>query len=233
MEELKNPPKTNKMELKRIDKEEYERLLESKIQSTQDMYKLASYPYVSLLSKYDNLSSHEQIKIRDIEDENIFTFLRLVSLLFGIGDQDEVKTIHKCLNEEPLRSAVIAAKQEKDSSDRAPRFFELACKILLSIEKKGTSNFNAINVKISGKIPAWPFSNRQEVADEWFRNFVDIKLNGMKKVYKDLGADKAYLFLLSTTSYSLYFFHPSRYNISMCSSDDEALHRVLELFTNF
>lgn len=220
------------MELSQIDKYEYERLLESGIHSKQEMYRLASYPYVSLLSQYKNLSVYENKKIREIEDDNISTFLRLVSLIFGIGDQDEVNTVRRLMNEEPLRSAVIAARQEIDPSDREPRFFELASKILLSVDKKGTSFLNAINIRINGKIPSWPFSDRQDIADNWFRNFVDIKLNGMKVVYKGLGAEMAYTFIVSSTLYSLYFFAPSRYYISACRSDDEALHEVLRVFTN-
>ena len=220
------------MELSKIDKYEYERLLESGIHSTQEMYRLASYPYVSLLSQYKNLSVYDQKKIREIEDDNISTFLRLTSLIFGIGNQDEVNTIRRLMNEEPLRSAVIAARQEIDPSDSEPKFFELASKILLSVDKKGTSFLNAINIRINGKIPAWPFSDRQDIADNWYRNFVDIKLNGMKIVYKGLGVEMAYKFIVSSTIYSLYFFAPSRYYISSCRSDDEALHEVFRTFSN-
>lgn len=219
------------MELKQIGEYEYKQMLESKLYTKQDMYRFASYPYVSLISMYKNLSSYEHRKIREIEDDNISTFLHIVSLLFGIGSKDEVEIINRCMNEEPLRSAVIAARQETNPNDRAPTYLELACKILLSVEKKGTTRFNAINVRISGKIPALPFSNRQEIADNWYSNFVDIKLRGMKKVYKDLSPDAAYTFLLSSTLQSLYHFAPSRYDIGDCRSEDEALHKVLEVFT--
>ena len=220
------------MEITMIDQKEYEHLLESGIHTKHDMYKLASYPYVSLLSRYDKLSYYDRKRIREIEDDNIFTFLHLVSLLFGIGPKDEVDTINRNMNKEPLRSAVIAAKQEQDPSERTPKYIELACKILLSIDRKGTNRLNPINVKIYGKIPAMPFSNRQDIADEWFSNFVDIKLTGMKKVYKSLGTEMAYKFVVSSTLHSLYSFAPSRYYIGACRSEDEALHRVFNVFTN-
>lgn len=220
------------MEINKIDKYEYNRLLESKLYSKQDMFKLASYPYVSLLSKYRNLSYFEKRKIQEIEDDNISTFLHVISILFGIGSKDEIETIKQNMNVEPLRSAVIAAKQEIDPTERAPKFFELACKIMLSLdEKKGLNMMNAINIRIHGKIPALPFSNRQSIADEWFRVFVEIKLKGMKKVYRDLGAELAYKFVVSSTLHSLYHFTPTRYYIANCRSEDEALHKVLEIFT--
>lgn len=220
------------MVLKQIGEFEYKQMLKSKLYTKQEMYSFASYPYVSLLSKYKGLSTWEHKKIREIEDENISTFFRIISLLFGVGSQEEVSIIKQNMNNEPLRSAVIAARQEADPTDRVPRYMELACKILLSLEKKGTSRLNAINVKITGKIPALPFSNRQDIADKWYENFVDVKLTGMKKVYKDLGSDTAYTFIVSSTLQSLYHFAPSRYNIHDCRSDDEALHKVLEIFTN-
>lgn len=220
------------MELNRISEFEYKQMLARKLYSKLDMLRLASYPYVSLLSLYENLSNNECRKIREIEDDNISTFLHIASLLFGIGSQDEINTINRNLNVEPLRSAVIAARQETDPAKRMPTYIELACKIMLSMdENKPHYMMNAIDIRIYGKIPALPFSNRQRIADEWFNKFVDLKLEGMKKVFLDLGAESAYKFVLSSTLYSLYHFAPSRYYIANCHSDDEALHKVLEVFT--
>ena len=102
------------MKLKQIDEYEYNQMLESKLYTKQDMYRFASYPYVSLLSRYKSLMSYEQRKIREIEDDNVFTFFHVISLLFGIGSQSEIDTINRNMNVEPLRSAVIAARQEID-----------------------------------------------------------------------------------------------------------------------
>ena len=206
-------------------------MLESKLNSKQDMYRLASYPFISLLSKYNNLMSYERCRIREIEDDNIFTFFRVISLLFGVGSKYEIDTINRNMNIEPLRSAVLAARQESDPTERVPKYFELACKILLSIDEKGFSMMNAINIKVRGNIPAMPFSNRQKIADEWFSSFVDIKLEGMKKVYRELGAELAYTFVVSSTLHSLYHFAPERYHIAHCQSEDDALHEVLRIFT--
>lgn len=76
-----------------------------------------------------------------------------------------------------------------------------------------------------------PFSNRQKIADEWFSNFVNLKLEGMKKVYRELGVETAYTFVVSSTLHSLYHFAPERYHIEYCQSEDEALHKVLRIFT--
>ena len=152
----------NGMKLKQIDEYEYKQMLDSKLCSKQDMFRLASFPYVSLLSKYKNLMSYEQRKIREIEDDSVFAFFHILSLLFGIGSQSEIDTINRNMNVEPLRSAVIAARQELDPAERAPKYFELACKILLSLDERGYSMMNVINIRVRGKIPGMPFSNRQK-----------------------------------------------------------------------
>ena len=136
----------NGMKLKQIDEYEYQQMLDSKLCSKQDMFKLASYPYVSLLAKYKNLMSYEQRKIREIEDDSVFAFFHIISLLFGIGSKSEIDTINRSMNVEPLRSAVIAARQEIDPAERAPKYLELACKILLSLDERGYSMMNVINI---------------------------------------------------------------------------------------
>lgn len=219
------------MKLKQIDEYEYLQMLDSKLCSKQDMFRLASYPYVSLLSKYKNLLSYEQRKIREIEDDSVFAFFHILSLLFGIGSQNEIDTINRNMNVEPLRSAVIAARQEVDPAERAPKYIELACKILLSLEERGYNKMNVINIRVRGNIPGMPFSNRQRIADEWFSNFVNLKIEGMKKVYRELGVEAAYTFVVSSTLHSLYHFAPERYHIEYCQSEDEALHKVLRIFT--
>lgn len=219
------------MKLKQIDEYEYKQMLETKLYAKQDMYRFASYPYVSLLSRYKNLMSYEQRKIREIEDDNIFSFFHVISLLFGVGSKSEIDTINRNMNVEPLRSAVIAAKQEINPAERAPKYLELACKILLSLDELGYSMMNVINIRVRGKIPGMPFSNRQRIADEWFSTFVNLKLDGMKKVYRELGAEMAYTFVVSSTLQSLYHFAPERYHIAYCQSEDEALHKVLRIFT--
>jgi hypothetical protein len=218
------------MKLKQIDEFEYQQMLYSKLCSKQDMFKLASYPYVSLLSKYKNLMSYEQRKIRIIEDDSVFAFFHILTLLFGIGSQSEIDTLNRNIYVEPLRSAVIAARQEIDPAERVPKYIELACKILLSLEEWGYNRMNVINIRVRGKLPGMPFSNRQKIADEWFNTFVNIKLEGMKKVYRELGAEMAYTFVVSTTLHSLYHFAPERYHIEYCQSEDEALHKVLRIF---
>ena len=221
------------MELKPIEKNEYQQLFGKKLCSKQDVFKLASYPYVSLVSQYQKLSNYEILKIREIEYKNISSFLKVVSLLYGVGSQEELDTMMRNMKNEPLRSAVIASKQEQDPKERFPKYIELACKLLLSVDKNGINCLNAINIKIAGKIPALPFTTqRQKIADIWFSNFVELKLSGMRKVYTDLGDRLAFSFLMSSTIWSLYCFSPKRYDISACSSEDEALHKVFDVFSN-
>lgn len=219
------------MELQKLSFEEYIKLLDEKLHSRQDVFRLSSYPYVSLLSIYKNISRYDYNKIKSIEYDNLFSLLRIVSALLGFGTQNDCNMLEELKKMEPLRSAVIAADQEGDPLSRQITYIELACKILLSKEDS-YDRLNVINIRITGKIPALPFSRRQEKANEWFSNLVDIKLRGMRKVYLELGPAEAMLFFKSSIILSLYFSEPYRYDIRNCQSIDDTINEILRTSIN-
>ena len=218
------------MNMRFISEIEYESLLNRNLVTKQDLFQLSSYPYVSLLSLYHNIDLNERTEIRKIEDENIFHFFHCVSLLFGIGEEKTIATLRANMNIEPLRSAVMMAKLKKNADEVESTFIELACKMLLSLDKKGTSLDHAMNIKLYGNIPALPFSYRQKKGDEWFNKFVCIKLDGMKKVYKELGRFAAYQFILLSVTNSLYYFSPERFDIKHCMNEEDTAYHIIKVF---
>lgn len=221
------------MELTSIDLHEYIAIVSKQKLTLQDKSKLAKYPYVSLVTYCkEKIYSFEYNDLRRLEDENIWQFLRISGILFGVGSKAEIEQLHKCLMYEPLRSAVIAARQVTNSEERTIVFIEKACKILLSIDKRGTTMMNAINVGLYGKMPFRFSSILCEMGNEWFANFLEYKLQAMRKVFLQFGAENAYSFLVASIMYSLYCFAPGRFHIKYCTSENEALHKILHEFSD-
>lgn len=213
------------------DKQVFFSLLEKENLKHAECYQLAYYPYVSLANFCDITSPNEKRICKNIEDTNIRQFVQIISLLFGVGSEDTLNLLHSEMQNEPLRSAIIASRLHPIPQERIIVFIENACKILLSINKKGTGAQNIINVRIDGKMPFRLLStNLQNKGDEWFENFVNIKLITLRKAYNCLGREKIYPFFLTSIASSLYSFSPSRYNISRCNDENEMLHLILDTF---
>lgn len=215
------------------DKKVFFSLLEKENLKHEECYQLAYYPYVSLTNYCDITSPNEKRICKNIENKNIWQFIQIISLLFGVGSEETLEMLNREMRNEPLRSAIVASRLHPNSHERIIVYVETACKILLSIDKKGTSPQNLINVKIDGKMPFRLLSpNLQNKGDEWFQNFVNIKLITLRKAYNCIGSEKIYPFFLTSIASSLYFFSPSIYNISQCNDENEMLHLILNTFTN-
>lgn len=214
------------------DKKMFFSLLERENLKHTDCYRLAYYPYVSLANFCGITSLNEKMICKNIEDTNIWQFMQITSLLFGVGSEEALNILNNEMQNEPLRSAIIASQLHPNPQERIIVYIETACKILLSINKKGTGLQNLINVRIDGKMPFRLLSpNLQNKGDEWFQNFVNIKLATLRKAYNCIGTEKIYPFFLTSIASSLYLFSPSRYNISRCNDENEMLHLILKTFT--
>lgn len=217
------------MELSFITKDQFFSLLDSQT-TLEDSFRLAKYPYVSMSQYCSDLKPHESVN--DVEDYNIWLFINTISLLFGQRSEQEQKKLHECMKVPPLSWAITVANLEPDPSDRIPKFISECCKIILS-QKKTLSNFESpIDIKIVGDLPFRFTNTLRTQANDWFSNFVNLKLEGMTRVYKSCGPDRALSFVLGSTAYSLYSFHPYRYSINSCRSEDEALKKILHTFAD-
>ena len=77
--------------------------------------------------------SYEQRKVREIEYDSEFAFLSGLSLLFGVGFQSEIDTINRNMNR-AFAFCCSCSKTGCRPSKRTPKYIELDCKILLSLE---------------------------------------------------------------------------------------------------
>ena len=214
-----------------INKNEYDLLLCKSYLNEEDKFKLATYPFSSLTS-YCGIKHYdtERKEVERIEERNIYHFFNAINVLFSASNAGDT-TFMNCFKDEPLRTAVILANQERNASLKIPMLIKYACLILLSIDKKGTSRSNPINVRIVGKMPFDLFSSKQKRADLWFHDFVTNKLDGMCKVYKDWGGEDAFIFLYRSIAYSLKFFFPEKYNTAWIADEDEAIKSIIKKFT--
>ena len=215
-----------------IDKNEYDLLLCKSYLNEEDKFKLATYPFSSLTS-YCGIKYYdtERKEVERIEERNIYHFFNAINVLFNASIAEDATFINS-FKDEPLRTAVILANQERDASLRVPLLLKYACLILLSIDKKGTNRNNPINVRIVGRIPFDFFFFFQKRADLWFHDFVTNKLDGMCKICKDWGLQDAFIYLYRSIAYSLKFFFPEKYDTSWIADEDEAIKFIIKKFVD-
>lgn len=219
------------MKLNFITLDEFTYILNKKKMSVTDKFRLASYPYISLTSYCRNIGKYERKQIQKIEERNIYHFFNAIHILFD-GTLEKDEAFQNCFTCEPFRTAVIIANQEHNASMKIPTLIKYSCLILLSMGKAGTTASNPINVKIDGKMPSYLIFSRQELGNQWFRNFINYKLDAMCEVCKNFNLEDAFIFLSRSIAYSLSFFRPMKYDVSMCSNEDEAIKHILRVFIN-
>lgn len=209
---------------------EYNSLLSLVNLNNDQIQKIAQYPHRSLLSLCDDVTFYDKNKIKEIEDQNIWYLINSINLIFGLASNEQQKLFNSNLTKEPLRTAVFLAQQETNPKYRFITFAETACKILLSYGGKPGIFLDPIDVKISGTMPRNFFKSRQSIGDRWFNEFVDNKLTVLRLAYINISPEKAYSIFLKSIAYSLYNFTPYRYHIQFCKDENEALHRILNIF---
>lgn len=211
---------------------EYNSLLSLANHDNEQIQKIAKYPYISLLSLCEEVTSYDKTKIKEIEDLNIWYLINSINLIFGLASSEQQSLFNSNLTKEPLRTAIILAQQESNPEYRFITFAELACKILLSNGGTPGIFLDPIDVKINGTMPRNFFKSRQKIGDSWFNGFIDNKLAVLRFAYLNDSdsPEKAYSIFLKSIAYSLFSFTPNRYRIQYCKDEDEALHLILNNF---
>lgn len=218
-----------------IDLDKYLEIINKNIISQEELRLISAYPYVSMSHYCTDLKPSEYNDVIDVEIFNIWFFFYNLSLIFGIGSQDSVTRMNNLFRQEPFKSAILVARQEKNESDRVSRFMIDCCKMILSLGKKGTTFDSPINIRIYGDLPFRFTDTLRNQADAWYRNFVNLKLDAMKVVYRSFGPDVAYSFIFKSVAHSLYEFHPSRYSLYHyhCKDESEAIHQIMHNFVKY
>lgn len=212
----------------------YEQLKSKTKLTCQELLILARYPYVPLNKMFGELYDYEYRKIKEIEDWNVFYFMNTIKIVCGFGSHQEVSSFQQLLLKEPLRTAVTLSKLEKDPTDRLITFLCNAIRIMLS-PKDGGNQFclDPINVGIFGSIPRNFLKSRQTIGDNWYRNFIEIKLDLLSQIVKVCGKSEIFRIMIYSVCYSLYHYSPERYNISNFQSEDTNLKIVLNKFLDY
>lgn len=218
-----------------LSKAEYDFYRNKLLVEPADVYAMARYPFVSLISRCDHLSNSEYEKVKKIEDLNIFYFLSTLKLVCGIGSEQELTTFRRALTEEPLRTAVLLGQVESNPTDMFITFMVNAIKILLSPKdgKDGGIYFrDPVNVGIVGTMPRDFFKSRQEIGNVWYKEFVNQKMELLSYVCRYVDKTDVFQIILMSIAYSLYAYTPQRYKVSEDCSENENLHNILNQFIN-
>lgn len=217
-----------------ITSEERYILLSSKTHlSLSELGELVRYPFVPLCSYCTNLSNSDKIRIKEIEDKNIYYFFKSLSVVLGNASKEEIQVFQNNLTKEPLRSAVIISRTKDDPVEKYISFVETACKILLSINSYGYKPYNdSTKFGIAGSMPRDFLKSRQEDGNKWFNDFVTTKLKLFRLICEMGVKQEPFPILTTSIAYSLYHFTPKRYNISNGLNESDAIYVVMAKFLN-
>ena len=222
----------NDTTLKMTSRSGYAELIQKKNSSVEDIYAIAHYPYIPLAELCENLACSERKGVKEIEDLNIYYFIKTFKIVFGLGTPRETETFHRALVEEPLRTAVILGRIETNPTEKLITFFTTAVRVLLSPKDGGNRFFrNPINVGIVGSMPRQLFKSRQSIGNMWYETFVNIKLDLMARICRVMDVEEVFPIMLTSVAYSLYYYTPSRYPISNKYTEKENVSIILQKFT--
>lgn len=208
----------------------YESFLHKDNLSFNELLQLARYPYISLSEYCGNINNYEEKKVKEIEDMNIFYFLNAFKIVMGFGTVQESSVFQKSLTQEPLRTAVILAQNVKDDKERIISLYSNAIRILLSPQNGNELFRDPINIGIVGNMPRYFSKSRQSMADNWYSNFVELKLYLFGKICKILDITESLSIMMMSIAYSLYKYTPYRYHISDYKCENENLQIILTVF---
>jgi len=212
------------MVLNFIDFEEFKRLLDKPMLTQQDIFKVNSYPFISLAEKCGDIKSSELETVRAIADKNINGFLNIITTVIGLQNKEAFRLI---LQKDPYPMIISTLKEDYSGTEFISTAIVMITKVMLTQSLGNYSPSRPINVKLDGKMPQKFMSFRQMTGDEWFSGFVDMKLHSFIKIFEKCGLDSAVSHLIASVGYSFYYNNPSRYDISSCLTENDAIHKVL------
>lgn len=212
------------MVLQFIDFDEFKRILDKPVLTQQDIFKVNSYPYLSLAEKCGDIKPSEINAVREIADKNIKFFFNIITTVLGIQQKDLFLQV---LQRDPYPMLLSILKEDYSGNEFLYVAIPTITKVMLTQSTGNYSPRKPVNIKIDGKMPQKFMSFRQMSGDEWFSGFVDMKLYSFREIFKKCGLEKAISHLFSSFSYSFYYNNPSKYDISSCLTENDAISKVL------
>ena len=198
-----------------------QRISEKSFIGKKERFTMDSYVMSSLVDFCGDIRQNEIDKVHEVESESILHFLNVTMSLFGKYNQE---VFGKLLRTNPFDMLVQEINTSYSGKEKDRIYIMAVTKMVLA------NGDTSLKVKAAGNMPQKMFSFRQMTADEWFQHFVDRALYRIAHVYENLGIDDATGSLCAICAYQLYHSRPSRFDISNCKDDDEALHQILEAF---
>lgn len=212
------------MVLQFIDHEEFTRILEKPTLTQQDIFKINSYPFKSLAEKCGDIKPGEMNTVRELAEQNIKQFFNTITIVLGMQHQDRFRHL---LTVDPYPMILSALKEEYSGNEFLMMATMMITKVMLTQLTGSYSSARPVNIKLDGKMPQKFMSFRQMNGDEWFSSYLDIKLYSFKCIFEKCGLEAAIGHLMASVAYSLYYNNPTKYYISACHTEDEALHKIL------
>lgn len=203
--------------------EEVDRILNKNTYTQEDIYKINSYPFMSLAEKCGDIRPNELEAVRAIADKNIYGFLNIATTVFGLQNKEYFRLI---LQNYPYPGLIASLKEDYSGNE----FLKVATVVIIKVmlaQSLGNFSRTDIKLKLDGKMPQKFMSFRQMNGDEWFDSFVNIKLHSFCKIFEKCGFDAAVNHLIASVGYSFYYNNPSRYDISSCLTENDAIHKIL------
>ena len=144
--------------------------------------------------------------------------------MLGLQNKEAFRLV---LQNDPYPMIISTLKEDYSGNEFLSTAIVMLTKVMLTQSLGNYSPTRPINVKLDGKMPQKFMSFRQMTGDEWFSGFVDMKLHSFIKIFEKCGLDAAISHLIASVGYSFYYNNPSRYDISSCLTENDAIHKVL------
>lgn len=212
------------MVLQFIEFEEFKRILDKPALTQQDIFRVNSYPYLSLAEKCGDIRPNEINSVREIAEKNIKFFFNIITTVLGVQQKELFRQV---LQRDPYPMLLSVLKEDYSGNEFLYAAVMMITKVMLTQSTGNYSPRKPVNIKIDGKMPQKFMSFRQMTGDEWFSGFVDMKLYSFKIIFQKCGLETAISHLFASFSYSFYYNNPSKYDISSCLTENDAIYKVL------
>ncbi len=212
------------MTIKNISFNELKKLLDKNNLTTDERYLIDSYVHISLVDYCGNLNLYDKEKVQYLEEENLYRYLHAASTALGLYGN----ALEELLTHVPFSSLAFGFKNRYSGSRLERKAIELFIKMMLSCNSKADLN----TPYFEGEMPQKFMSFRNQTAQEWFKEFVNINILILITVYEKMTIEDARVHLLASVAYQLHHNNPVKYAISSNMSIDEALKSILKKFIN-
>lgn len=189
-----------------INASEVDQLLKKTTPYTQsELMKLSSFSISSLVNQLSDLSYSEKEKVLRLEGENLYRYMTSCRVAIGADQRglDIINRLYSSTIEE-----IKSVSEESGSNSSAKMIY---CMLLV---KFILTNAQGFEVKFKGEIPKKIFSFRQQTANEWYNNLLDVYTRIVAQVAFLNGSEEASEFILMQCAWHMHHILPNKYKIN-------------------